>query len=99
MFLLLVSVAVVGRYLDRRRFRDFGVRLRRGWWLDLGFGLLPLFLNGMLLATGFVLTNQLAIPVALHMGWNFFEGALLGFPVSGDRDPASVLALHQRDPV
>ena len=30
---------LVGRFLDRRRFADFGFHLSRSWWLDFGFGL------------------------------------------------------------
>ncbi|MGM0591303.1 MAG: CPBP family intramembrane glutamic endopeptidase [Halobacteriota archaeon] len=34
-----VVVALAGAVLDRRRFSDFGFRLSRDWWVDLGFGL------------------------------------------------------------
>mgnify|MGYP003852329625 CR=1 FL=1 len=34
-----LSVLIAGRYVDRRRLRDFGFRTDRGWWLDFGFGL------------------------------------------------------------
>lgn len=30
---------LVGRFIDRRRFPDFGLHLSRSWWLDFGFGL------------------------------------------------------------
>jgi len=45
--------------------------------------LLGLFLAGLLLAQAYVVTRQLWLPMALHLSWNFSEGPLLGFPVSG----------------
>ena len=36
---ILLCVAVAGRFLDRRPFRDFGLHFSRGWWADFGFGL------------------------------------------------------------
>lgn len=203
--MVVVSVWLAGRLLDRRRFTGFGVHLGRDWWIDLGFGLalgavlmglifavewaagwvvitgtlqttspnlplslalifslvkamcvgtyeefvsrgyqltniaeglngfgrvgrrgavllsvlmtslifgalhgatpnatptslLALSLNGILLAAGYVVTGELAIPIGLHMGWNLFEGTVFGFPVSGDKEPASVLAIRQGGP-
>jgi hypothetical protein len=36
---IILSVWVAGRFVDRRRFSDFGFRLGRSWWIDLAFGL------------------------------------------------------------
>jgi membrane protease YdiL (CAAX protease family) len=36
---ILGSVWVAGRWLDHRRFHEFGLRFNRQWWMDLLFGL------------------------------------------------------------
>jgi len=38
---------------------------------------------GYFLAFGWMRTGQLWLPIGLHVGWNFFEGTIFGFPVSG----------------
>ncbi len=54
---------------------------------------------GVLLALGFLLTGQLAIPIGLHITWNFFQGSVFGFPVSGMSDfRTTVLATEQTGP-
>jgi membrane protease YdiL (CAAX protease family) len=200
-----LSVWLAGRFLDRRRFADFGFHLSGGWWLDLFFGmalgallmtgvfliqlslgwvvvtgtlesrlpgtpfwlaiLVPVavflcvgfyeelisrgyqlrnaaeglnFPNigprgavllawvlssaffgylhaanpsatllstinvavaGLMLGCGYLLTGELAIPIGLHITWNFFQGAVFGFPVSGLRiGGATVLSLDQGGP-
>lgn len=203
---IFVSLWLAGRFLDRRRVKDYGFAVDRGWWLDLGFGLflgaflmtgifflelafgwvsvtgsfeselsgtpfvlailLPLAiflcvgvyeealsrgyqltnlaeglnypflggpkgavivawvvtsgvfgllhlgnpnaslistvniaLAGILLGVGYVLTGQLAIPIGVHITWNFFQGNVFGFPVSGlESLGASFLATEQSGP-
>lgn len=51
-----------------------------------GFGLpalLGLFLAGLIFAQAYVVTRQLWLPIAFHLSWNYSEGPLFGFPVSG----------------
>lgn len=44
---LLISVYLMARYVDKRRFSDFGLNLKdKDWWYDFGFGL---FLGGILI--------------------------------------------------
>jgi len=199
-----LAVFVGGWLLDRRRFVDFGLHLRRGWWLDFAFGLalgallmaaifaaelalgwvtitdawhtagdlpfsgailLPLIaflfvgyyeellvrgyllrnlaeglgfgpinsrwalllawlltsalfgflhagnpnatfvssfsigLAGLFLGLGILLTGELAIPIGVHIAWNFFQGNIFGFPVSGTRvSEATVFAIQQGGP-
>jgi membrane protease YdiL (CAAX protease family) len=44
---------------------------------------LGLFGAGLFLAYGWYRSRALWLPIGLHIGWNFFEGPVLGFPVSG----------------
>jgi hypothetical protein len=61
----LATVALAGRFLDRRRFAGFGFHFSKLWWLDFGFGL---FLGGLLMAAIFA--------VEFAAGWIRVTGAL-----------------------
>ncbi len=58
LMVVLLSVWLAGRFIDRRSFADFGFHLGGGWWLDLLFGMAL----GAFLMTGIFL-------VELGMGW------------------------------
>jgi hypothetical protein len=192
---VIASVWIAGRWLDRRRFSEFGVRIDRSWWsglllgmgvsgavmglvflveyaagwvtvtgflvphvaglsvgLALSFSLLKclcvgsyeefvsrgyqlrnlsegltpgwgvivsssifallhlfndntsvastlgLFVNALFFATALLLTGRLSTAIGAHLAWNLVEGAVLGFPVSGDLEGASLIGLSQGGP-
>lgn len=45
--------------------------------------MIGLIAAGLFLAYGYLRTRLLWLSIGLHIGWNFFEGAVFGFPVSG----------------
>lgn len=44
---------------------------------------LGIFAAGLFLAYGWIRTGQLWVPIGIHIGWNFFQGPIFGFRVSG----------------
>jgi membrane protease YdiL (CAAX protease family) len=42
-----------------------------------------IFLAGLLLGINYIFTRNLWFGILLHFSWNFFQGSVLGFPVSG----------------
>ncbi len=57
-----------------------------------------LVLAGLFLGLGYILTGELALPIGLHVTWNFFQGNVFGFPVSGLQLGASFIAISQQGP-
>jgi hypothetical protein len=48
---------------------------------------------------GVLLTGELAIPIGVHITWNFFQGNVFGFPVSGsDFSIATFISIEQGGP-
>ncbi len=46
-----------------------------------------LFLGAVLLGLAYLRTRSLAMPIGIHLGWNWAQGHLLGFGVSGFAQP------------
>jgi uncharacterized protein len=59
---------------------------------------LDLMVAGLLLGLGYILTGELAIPIGLHITWNFFQGKVFGFPVSGIPPGTAMITIQQGGP-
>lgn len=55
-------------------------------------------LAGMMLAFARVATGTLAAPIGIHLTWNFFQGPVFGFAVSGNSFFGSLVTIRQLGP-
>ena len=56
--------------------------------LNFSFSLLPIInilLAGILLGSTYIFTKNLWFPISLHLFWNFFQGPIMGYSVSGQK--------------
>ena len=61
------------------------------------FALLNLTLAGVLLGVAYIYTRNLWFPIFLHLFWNFIQGPILGYEVSGTGGKNSLLKLGISD--
>jgi len=59
---------------------------------------LGLFVNALFFATAVKVTGRLSTAIGAHIAWNFVQGAVFGFPVSGDKEGASLIDIAQHGP-
>jgi membrane protease YdiL (CAAX protease family) len=58
------------------------------------FSLFNLFLAGLMLGASYMYTRNLWFPISLHTAWNWIQGSVLGYEVSGSKLFPSVIQLH-----
>jgi membrane protease YdiL (CAAX protease family) len=61
------------------------------------FAALELFFAGILLGLSYLYTRNLWFPIALHFSWNFFQGAIFGFNVSGRHIHSVINHMREKD--
>jgi hypothetical protein len=59
---------------------------------------LNIFFAGLMLCIGFIYSKQAALSIGLHFTWNFFQGVIFGFPISGTISPANLMRINQQGP-
>lgn len=58
-------------------------------------GAVNIFLAGILLGLSYIFTKNLWFPIALHFSWNFFQGPIFGFRVTGNNFYSFLLTQYQ----
>ena len=56
--------------------------------------MINLVLAGMLLGASYLYTRNLCFPLSLHFFWNWIQGPVLGYQVSGNNFMSTMLKLH-----
>lgn len=56
--------------------------------------ILNLVLAGLLLGVAYLYTRNLWFPISLHLFWNWIQGSVLGYEVSGNQIGVPLLKLH-----
>ncbi|GFH88143.1 CPBP family intramembrane glutamic endopeptidase [Bacteroides acidifaciens] len=56
--------------------------------------MINLVLAGMLLGASYLYTRNLCFPLSLHFFWNWIQGPILGYQVSGNNFMSTMLKLH-----
>lgn len=60
-------------------------------------GLINIFLIGMLFSYMYIKTKNLSMSIGYHMSWNYFQGSVFGFPVSGQSKFYSIYSIKSID--
>lgn len=49
-------------------------------------GFVNIFLSGVLMAVLYLQSKDLSLPIGMHFSWNFIQGPIFGFAVSGEKE-------------
>jgi len=63
------------------------------------YAFLSILLAGMLLGLPYIFTKSLWMPIALHFSWNFFQGTIYGFSVSGNKEYSLITQSRTTDTI
>lgn len=62
------------------------------------FSTFNIAIAGVVLAYPYIATKSLAIPVGMHLSWNYFQGVVFGLPVSGQALEPAILQFENSGP-
>ncbi|WP_298416708.1 CPBP family intramembrane glutamic endopeptidase [uncultured Kordia sp.] len=51
-------------------------------------------LDAMMLCLPFLITGRLGMSIGMHFSWNLFQGAIFGFPISGNIAKTSIISVE-----
>jgi membrane protease YdiL (CAAX protease family) len=60
---------------------------------------LNIIMAGLVIGLPYLLTGELGLSIGLHLTWNFFQGPVYGFAVSGDSPPTHLFSIQQTGPI
>lgn len=63
-----------------------------------GLSVLSSALGGVMYTVAYLATGTIWLPVGLHLAWNFLQGPILGFPVSGKVGVENLVQQHPTGP-
>lgn len=63
------------------------------------FGFINILLAGVLIGLPYLYTKQLWFPIAVHFSWNFFQGPIFGFNVSGQETYSLIIQSRSADTI
>jgi uncharacterized protein len=88
------SLALAGLVFALAHWGNPGMAGATRIWATLNIGL-----AAILLGLAWIRTGSLALPIGIHLGWNWTQGSLLGFGVSGNEAPGFLRVIFHGRPL